>query len=227
MGNIELDYNSPTKTGVITMSDLIKLSYLAQRKAVGILGLIFPFILIFGSWTAGEIGIETSLSNYYYSFSRDIFVGVLAAIGVFLLSYQGYDWKDRAITTAAGILLSAVAIFPCLHLNAQQIPERANYLFQFLDPQITGNLHDGAAALAFVLLGVMSFFQFTRVGPEGLTKRKRNRNRVFRTCGIIIWITVFLMIFLNHSPLFIWLESAVLWAFGISWLVKGQAFLKD
>lgn len=204
------------------MSDLIEQSYLAQRKAVGILGILFPFILIGGSWTDGYTGIDSSLSNYYYSFSGDIFVGVLAAIAVFLLSYKGYDRKDRLLTTAAGVFLAAVGIFPCYHNG-----ERANYLFQFFSPGLTGTIHDTAAALAFVLLGAMSLFQFTRTGGSLASPKKRKRNLIFRICGGLIWGSVVLMIFLSSSPLFIWLESLVLWSFGISWLVKGQAFLKD
>ncbi|MDA3850883.1 MAG: hypothetical protein PF447_06390, partial [Spirochaetaceae bacterium] len=176
--------------------------------------------LIMGSWTAGIVSIGPSLSDYYHTFSRDIFVGVLVVIGVFLVTYKGYDKWDKVITLSSGIFMICIAVFPCFN------GERTNYLFQFLNPRVTGYIHDTSAAFAFSLLGVMSFFQFTKAGAL-MSVNKKRRNIIYRVCGIIIWLTVLLMIFLNSTPLFIWLESLVLWAFAFSWLIKGQALLKD
>lgn len=71
-----------------------------------------------------------------------------------------------------------------------------------------------------------------------MTKLKRHRNRVYITCGIIMLGCILLissyfifelhqyLVIYNLKPIF-WLETFALWAFGVSWLTKGQAILSD
>ena len=71
-----------------------------------------------------------------------------------------------------------------------------------------------------------------------MTARKRKRNRIYRICGYVMSLCVVLMIlytvlpdsvvspFTPGKPIF-WLEAVAVVAFGISWLVKGEAILKD
>jgi hypothetical protein len=68
---------------------------------------------------------------------------------------------------------------------------------------------------------------------------KLKRNKLYRACGFIILACIFVMavlflldniyhgaVFKRYNPT-IWFETAALWAFGISWLVKGNFILKD
>ena len=73
--------------------DLLVLSYLELRKAVGIIGFALPFVLAFGKDLLQGPGIEGSISGYYYTDMRNVLVGSLCAIGVFLLSCRGYDLR--------------------------------------------------------------------------------------------------------------------------------------
>ena len=73
------------------------ISYLILRKTLGILGLSFPFILAIGACILGGYGIQSSVSSYYYTNMRDIFAGILFAIGLFLFSYRGYDLRDDLV----------------------------------------------------------------------------------------------------------------------------------
>ncbi len=70
-------------------------------------------------------GIQDSISSYYYTDMRDVLVGSLWAIGVFLFSYRGYDTlegpqlrrlfgtsTDFLASSLAGICAVGVAIFP-------------------------------------------------------------------------------------------------------------------
>jgi hypothetical protein len=69
-----------------------------------------------------------------------------------------------------------------------------------------------------------------------MTTRKKQRNRVYRTCGIVIFVSIAgipiagLDGIWEHikflKPTFV-LETIALVAFGISWLTKGEAILKD
>ena len=79
--------------------DELVLSYLRVRQALGILGMVFPVLLIAGGLIA-QHGVAPSVSDYYHTTMRDIFVGCLFAIGVFLISYKGYrrkagEWLPR------------------------------------------------------------------------------------------------------------------------------------
>ena len=65
-------------------------SYLIMRALVGALGIALPFalVLIDGWGFDGHPFPRTSLSAYYYSGTRELFVGALCAIGVFLITYK-------------------------------------------------------------------------------------------------------------------------------------------
>ena len=81
----------------------------------------------------------------------------------------------------------------------------------------------------------MSLFLFTKSkGP--VTTKKKQRNRVYRVCGIVILIAIAGIPILGIDsiweqikflkPTFV-LETIALVAFGISWLTKGEAILGD
>ncbi|MFW6225903.1 MAG: hypothetical protein ACOC3V_02990 [bacterium] len=205
------------------MNNLV-FSQITLRRLIGILAIMFPFLLILGTWTGGVVPLLGSLSAHYWSSSIVIFVGMLITFGIFLITYKGYDKIDEIITTISGIAMICIAIFPALGGDV--------YLFLFIPPLITHILHTIFAIIAFSFLGIMSFFQFTKHQGE-MSKNKKKRNIIYRICGIIIFASILLMIptqifdILNIVRLFFWLESIVVWAFGISWLVKGKGLLVD
>lgn len=94
------------------------IDYLRLRRAVGLLGVLLPFILLA---LAGE---QPSLSAYYYTPARDVFVGLLLVIAALLGAYRGYDRGDRICSALAAVSLAVVALVPCggplawLHLGA-------------------------------------------------------------------------------------------------------------
>ncbi|MGB5556993.1 MAG: hypothetical protein WBN04_03170, partial [Paracoccaceae bacterium] len=76
-------------------NDLV-LSFLAVRRALGLLGFGLPASLILYGAISGD-GIEPSISEFYFTSAGDILVGTLAAIGVFLLTYVGFDKRANEI----------------------------------------------------------------------------------------------------------------------------------
>src|SRR6266498_3589357 len=108
------------------------LSYLDLRKAIGIIGMALPFVLAFGKIIIESPGIQSSISSYYYTVMRDVFVGSLCAIAVFLLSYRGYERQDNIAGVLAGLLAFGTAFFPIAPANAtgrQMIIGAAHLLF--------------------------------------------------------------------------------------------------
>jgi len=209
------------------------MSYLLMRLLIGVIAVLLPFILIVVNWGIGH-GVQPSMSGYYYTPMRNIFVGSLCAIGVFLVSYDGYDLADRAITDAAGLCTVCVAFFPTTPADqptARQV--------------LVGDFHLTFACTAFVLLSVMAFrFAKREATPPGLAwwarvryalgftgpgeSRARPWERVvYRVSGGVILICVLLVYPLSgvaaHSLLV--LETVMLVSFGLSWFMKGRKIL--
>jgi hypothetical protein len=201
------------------------LSYLSLRRAVGIIGLALPFVLALGKILLQGWGLQSSISGYYYTDLRDVFVGSLCAIGVFLMSVRGYDWRDEAAGRLAFVFAIGVALLPTTPDGGAR---RA---------QIIGSFHLAFAGLLFLTLAYFCLKLFTLTDPEGTpTRRKLQRNTVYRVCGYLILASIFLIAVAAFPPVKdhvvafkprFWLESVAVVAFGVAWLAKGETFLKD
>lgn len=88
------------------MDTSLLIGYLNLRRAVGALGLLLPALLMA---TAGQ---APSLSDYYHTGARDLWVGAMCTIGVMLFFYNGYDRGDRVCSAIAGAAAVAVALVP-------------------------------------------------------------------------------------------------------------------
>ncbi len=195
-------------------------SYLALRKTVGWIGILLPFTLMLGSSVIfGEEVPLFDISMYYYSGMRDVFVGALCAIGLFLFFYRGYDEWDNRAADIAGFCAFCIAWFPTTKTGPQDW---------------AGKIHFVAAALFFAILAFFSLVLFTRKGTD-LTPRKLQRNRIYFMCGLVLLcssfsILVYFVFLQNRYPetrFVFWAETIALVAFGISWLTKGGTLLPD
>ena len=202
------------------------LSYLALRKAVGIIGVMLPFGLAIGKSLAQGPGIEDSISYYYYTDMRSLLVASLCAIGMFLVSTRGYDNRDKYAGWFACVFAIGVAFCPTTR------HENPSGLERFI-----GWEHLLWAASLFGTLAYFSWFLFTETDPtKKPTPRKLVRNIVYRVCAVVIVVSILLdPVFTKGGlhPVASWpdavfcLESLAVFAFGVSWLVKGEAILKD
>ncbi len=193
-------------------------SYLTLRRIVGTLGIGLPIALAMWGFALGYV-VQPSISDYYALRTRDLFVGTLFTIGWFLFTYRGFDWRDEVAGNLACIFALGVALFP----NNPAGPE--------------SGIHFASAAALFLTLAYFSLALFTRTSAAAPTRQKRTRNRVYRSCGIVILLCIALIAIyhlpgLDHSavavlnPVF-WLETLALWAFGFSWFVKGETLWQD
>jgi len=208
------------------------ISYMTLRKMIGYLGILLPVLLVVGGGLVPAREIRDSISAYYYSHMRDLFVGWLCMVGVFLYSYKGYDRVDDFVTSVSGLLALGVGLFPTR--SDEEIPVPVG-IFR-LNDFVSSFVHYTCAVLFFILLAAMSTFLFTKTAdPQSMTNEKKARNHVYRICGgimfaVLLFGGVFSLPILKHaapSHLLLWVETICLWAFGASWLVKGQALLGD
>lgn len=202
------------------------LSYLGLRKAIGCIGTALPFVLALGWAAAQGAGLQNTLSGYYYTGMRDVVVGSLCAIAVFLLSYRGYDRRDDVTANLACLSGLGVALLPTA-------PDSGATLLQ----QRIGWCHYALAALFLLTLAYFSLVLFRRTAPgEAPAAQKRRRNAVYLVCGVTMLLCLAAIALLSMLPddlaVFrlhpkFWLESGAIVAFGVSWLTKGQAILGD
>ncbi len=207
----------------------LPLSYLTLRRTLGILGMALPVILVIGGLIfTSNSEIENTISDYYDTIMVGVFVGVLFAIATFMFSYLGYEMPNRgrfeATDNIAGNLAALFAVLVALFPTTHSV-------------QWVRGVHLASALLFFMTLAYFSIHLFTKTTPgETAQGRKADRNRIYRVCGwaIILFIALIAVYFLffqdtgiaDLKPVLV-LESLALWAFGISWLVKGDTLLQD
>lgn len=208
-------------------------SFLALRKAVGGIAVALPVAL----WWRHKGPVLTSISQSYYTDVNALFVGFLCAIGVFLLFYRGYDGRDRVASLIAGICAITVSQCPCgSDIHAPGLPVAAFWQWQNPYPAYLSALHYGAAAMMFGTLAYFCLVLFPKTDKSGCEgARKLLRNRIYRICGTIIVVTMAVAAVdkisgvLLHQRL-LWdvgiycVESTMIFAFGLSWAVKGESF---
>jgi hypothetical protein len=202
------------------------------RNMIGILGMGLPILLfIMSNINFFETPPQPSISHYYYTNCREIFTGVLCAVGVFLILYQGHTnevfWKnDKLMTNIAGALAIGVAFLPT---NPFVCTDKTDSLLHICAPW-TGLIHYILAAFFILILANISFniFVLGQKTSFDIPVYVFNENHIYKTCGIVIFISVVsipVFIKLKHFPRSTyWLETVALLAFGFSWLVKGRAF---
>jgi hypothetical protein len=195
-------------------------SYLSLRKAVGWIGILLPFVLVLGNLIIfGSDRLLTNMSLYYHTGMRDLFVGAICAIALFLFFYRGYDRWDNISANLAGFFALGVAFFPTVEEGPWDL---------------AAQVHFYSAACFLVTLALISIFLFTR-GEYYPTEMKKKRNLVYRLCGIVMLtalaaIEVFFLFFdgKNSGTRFVLIaETVTLVAFGISWLTKGGTLYPD
>jgi hypothetical protein len=184
-----------------------------------------------------NFSIRDSISDYYIFRTRDAFVGILFAIGWILFAYKGYDRIDAIAGKLACIFAIGVAVFPSSEKGWQ------------------GSMHFICAACLFTILAFFSIYLFTRTGnppfdfwrtikqvfgfikpDNSMSEEKIKRNKVYIICGLLMLV----LLILTGLYKWLWVKTAVsvikpvlitewlmIWAFGISWMIKGETLFKD
>ena len=207
----------------------VVMSYLGIRRSLGLLALMLPLILgPFGYFVLG-IDIQDNMSSYYHTPLRDIFVGVMCAMGIFLFCYHGYDKFENWTGNCACASAIGVAFFP-LEANSDPLHQSS----------LVGYIHTVSGGVFFFTLAIYSLYHFPR-GHFGLRLETRNEQRdaiyfasgvTILGCMFVMGIQLFLLpesvkSFLNRLNSIFWLEWIAVWAFAAAWLVKGDALLAE
>ena len=206
-------------------------AHIFQRRTLGILGITLPFmVLLIGRFGNNAPGWYYSISASAYTNAAPWFLATMGAVGWFLIAYAFYAYKeygklDFAINFASGVCALVVAFFPCFTsikiTSVGLIP---------LSVKVSSVIHNVSAAAFFGLLTSNILFLFTK-SAGAPTAEKLKRNLVYRICGsgmlaFIISQIVTAKIGVD-GPATMINETGMLICFGVAWLVKGEATLKD
>ncbi len=225
---LDLDYSEKDKIWLSGQKTL--------RKLVGILGVLLPVLLyIFLLLDTGYTSPLDSISHYYMTRVAPVFVIIVSLLAIFLLVYKGKSIADFYLSAAAGLFALCLILFPTNDISGDTSVAVTN----LKDSAFRTSFHYIAAAIFLLSLAAISIFIFTRSdkSPASRTPRKRMRNRLYRTCGVIMVLAILVIAaglfdiipeesFANYNLTF-WMETIAVESFGLSWLVKGELFLQD
>ena len=149
---------------------------------------MFPVVLVLGSLALGHCvgpNIQSSISGYYHTNMRDVFVGVLCIVAFFMFSYDGYTKWDALAGKMACLFALTVAFFP----TSADPPYNACTILPLPAAPWVSNVHYLAAALLFFTLTLFSLVLFTK-SRGGMTPQKRKRNVIYRVCGVVMLLCI-------------------------------------
>ena len=198
------------------------------RTAIGVLGIALPLIAILSSLAQGR-PLENSISAYYYREVRDVFVGILWVIGVFLFfyRYRPHDPEHPPAGTVResirsgqadawlGKLAGAAAVFVAVFPTSQEgVP---------LDVPLIGRVHGFAALILFTCLALFPLLLFS----QSALHRRRYKTYGWVMLGLLALTVAFVIApegvqqrLASWNPILV-LETLLILVFGISWFDKG------
>ena len=197
------------------------ISYHILRMMIGLIGVALPLILFIGRFVQGGwVNLENSISAYYYTGYRDIFVGFLFVLGFFLLSYRGKDWKENWFANSGFLFALGVALFPCKS-----------------EIQFVVTIHFVCAGALFSMFATFSLWLFRRsFCKKDLDNVLKRINRVYIITGLILAACVIdLLIFSlidstdfndKVKPIFI-IETVGLVTFAYAWFTRAHFLWRD
>jgi hypothetical protein len=206
------------------------ISYLGVRRAIGAVGLLLPILLGPVGWLVFGVEIQDNMSSYYHTLLRDVFVGALCTIGVFLFCYRGYDWIESWSANFGCLSALGLALFP-LDADSDPLHQRS----------VVGWLHTVSGGAFFLTLAFYSLYHFpsSRAEKREVAPHEAERNFVYRASGVVILLSLIAMgtylvlipegwrrLFNDYNFLF-WMEWVAVWAFAAAWLTKGRAILAE
>jgi hypothetical protein len=205
-------------------------TYFYLRTGLAVLALLFPFILVLVGWLAYSIQPQDSMSAYYFAFApqesalrafpmRAWFVGILWAIGAFLILYRGYSAGEDRVLNLAGLSALGVAMLPMAPLP---------YCTNCGDGWPIA--HHAFAVLLFVCIAVVAWVFRWETVQLLRDKRLRDRfGRVYSGLAMAMVLSPLLALALSlgvnaYRAYVLFIEIFAIVVFAIFWLIKTYEF---
>jgi uncharacterized membrane protein len=192
-------------------------TYRSLSRSIAVIGIALPVLLWVGDLVLDHTALRESMSAYYYSGMRNVFVGALFSIGVFLYLYKGFSTKENWALNTAGALAVGVALLP----TSPAIGTRTS----------TSPLHAILAVCFFLCIAYVCVFRASDTLLLIKDARKAGQFRsTYRTLGLLMVVSPAIAVGLTflfesstqkHDLLF-FVEAMAVWIFGAYWIVKGR-----
>lgn len=223
-------------------------SYLSIRRLAGVIGLAMPISLVFYdvlSIKGPGISVKGSVSAYYFSDARDLFVGCLFAVGFLLLTYMAGAWatSDFWLSVFAGAGVLVVANLPTrppgdVTCKLSPRPPSCAFVQHKLGEDTVWWIHTGGAALFVVCsIGLSLVFALREVkfamqagvvpADSDKAKRKFFLYLLLAATTAASGVVALGPDFTVHGLHNIWLgELGAFTSFAASWLLAGRIPLR-
>lgn len=216
---------------------------------MGILGFALPTLLFLFDWVllrSKDLVVRGSLSAYYHSGVRDLFVGILCITGFMLIAYMlgqrstRMDKREAALSTIAGAGALLVALLPTTRPglldgmprcgpHTSPAPEGCTLLQQLLGEDLVAKAHFVSAGTFIGFLALICVLIFAkREQLEGHEDRKRLHLVCGWTiAGAIVWAIGGSLL---HLVTFGWTallvgEVVAVYFFSFSWMIRSHDLL--
>jgi hypothetical protein len=200
------------------LQDHITDTYTYLRIGIAGLAIALPAVLYIGGLIRADLPLQGSMSAYYHAgggVMRDVFVGVLAAVGVFLILYKGYTVFENWALNLAGIFLLIVAAVPMSWGCGDACPKMT--------------LHGTAAVLFFFSIAYVCIFRSgDTLDLISDADKVRWYKKIYTVLGLVMIaspvIAVTVKLILQPDPgkgsIVFFIEAAGVVVFGFYWIVK-------
>lgn len=185
------------------------LAFLIKSFGIGVIALAVPIVLPLVGGYEGHYSI-----SYFYHVpaTRDLFVGLLWALGLFMVLYQGFGRAENLLLTLAGVLLILVAMVPT------GIAQCTDTAFDW---------HEGFAFAFFACLFVVALgFSKRRLAYILWPPLRARFARAYNLAGLLMiglpaaaW-TISQWQGRDCGHTVFWIEAAAIFAFAFYWFVK-------
>ena len=177
--------------GPAGLGDVARKSYRYLRVSVVAVALLLGIALVLEIVWGGRERFG-SISGYYYSPVRSIFVGALVAIGPALISIKGRaGWEDTMLDLA-GMLAPVVALVPTPLPDARDDVDCAGGAVKCIPAEFVPSVENNIAAIA-ILGAVALVFAWFSAGAR-LRRRASARYGLMAACAVwAVFVAVFLV----------------------------------
>jgi hypothetical protein len=206
-------------------------TYKVLRRGLAVLAIALPLVLSILGFLQYGLALQDSISAYYHAYTssapgftplleagkgqmRNWFVGILWAIGVFLILYRGYGRRENTALNLAGTLLILVAMFPMEWACGNTCSKVS--------------LHGVFAVSFFLVIGYVCIFRSgDTLGLIQDAAKRASYRRTYRIIGLVMWAFPVVVVGLTFFRLYLFgrytvffVEAAGIWTFAYYWWQK-------
>jgi hypothetical protein len=203
-------------------------TYTYLRLGMAGISIIFPLVL----WWVGlvfGVKFQASISTYYHTPMRDIFVGSMIAIGVFLWFYQGVTKQENFALNCAGILAIVVALTPTAFLEKDgqvKCETFTTFPMRGISETTASYIHGISAILFFGAIAFVCIFTSYKTLEEITSPARKNfYKKIYKFLGAGMIISpvssaLLLLFWEETNNIIYFIELVAVWSFSAYWIVK-------